>query len=218
MGKEYTRNIQILGNIPNFGKIVLFDNFSNNLSWDVNGNAGYIVRRNPSIYLTPPASLQLSTPNGEEDNVTASKYLYPLLSNSLKVSIPFLINNASLVNNIKFSLLFYTGVRVYTAKILWLSSGTLFKYANSDGAHIALPDGVVNIKDDTWNRLEFSINTHLLKYSSFSFNNIFTDLSSMGLPSTPSNISPSITFRIELTNNAEEVLSLYLDAVLISED
>lgn len=218
MGKEYIRSTQILGSTPIFGKIILFDDFSNNYSWTSHGDAGYVIKRIPSIFLSPPCSLHMATNNVATETVYISKNIHVRPSNEIKMTVPFLMDDVSLCAEIEFRFQYYDGTNLHIASFKWIASGTKWQYMTSAGTYSDVPGGTQALLDNAWNRLEFSLNRNLGTFISFLNNNLLIDMSSYSYRQEANAGAAHLYTSILTITNANTVLNTYIDAVLISED
>lgn len=216
MGKEYTRDIQVLGLVPNFGKIIIFDNFSNNLSFIPSGNAGYIVRRNPSIYLSPPASCEIITPPYNEEQASISKLLFPSPANLINSSFIFSITNVAIILNLTFQLYYYDGTYRHIVRIVWVSDGTKWQYLNSAGSLTDIPNATQKLLNNSWNSLNFSFNTALSKHSKFQSNYLNLDISDIPYMLSENTAAPSLELSITASVNSNFTTTLFVDSLKIS--
>lgn len=185
MGKEYTRSFTTVGLVPLLGSVILHDNFENLTRFIKTGTGGDdIFELDPSISYNGSQSLNMKTrvTGASTSDYISTKILTHLLpSKRLTFSIRFLSPDFTKIQQFYFYFLFYDGVNINSAEIIFFPNTPIFQYRGDDNALHNIPNSGFNLIDDAWHALTLEIDFLNSKYISFSVDHLFFNLSDLSL-------------------------------------
>ena len=219
MGKEYTRQTEVLGLIPFSDRILLLDTFTPPVKYTLSGSPGYTVKRTISKSIYSPHGLHLQTatdPLSTKSCKISYKTFIGLSSKTLFSTVfnPLIITYFTLIT---FSFLYDTSTTRYDIRIRYDPVNDKWQYWNSSGTWADIPSGSQILTNNTWNRLSFSFNIGTTKYIDFLSNHLHLDISSLSFETTAGSFSTCLTTEIEIENTANTIATLNLDNISLIE-
>jgi len=116
----------------------------------------------------------------------------------------------------------FTGVTHYLGGLQFLSASGVVKYASAVAAGTitwtTIPDWLCQNADDSWNKLDFSIDLNLLQYHRISLNEYVIDGAALTFPSEASALGKYLQPLLMLQTLEANQASAYLDQVLITPE
>jgi len=223
MAREYIRATRVIGNIKNFGGILLFDDASNGMTWEVGGNA-----MNPRCVVRDYGALDggamLRMFNDyetivDDKFVSIQKYFPTCNSNIYTCKLVFKTEGGDHTKCIQFTLTPDNGVSAYDVSIkLDLEHGKL-QCLNSDEDWVDLVAVGFQLWPYSWNYLQFGFNMATGKYSKLILNDTEYDISEVyAFPEEDSGVSIGwfriLNYQLGTGASAE----IWLDSILITGD
>ena len=223
MAKEYIRETRVLGNIRQFGNILLFDSGQNGMVWTVAGDVA-----NPKAVISDYRTLNYGTKLKLFNNNASA-----VDAKFIEISKPFPSSNSDMyflrgifqvlatanVESFRFMIRVTDGAKRYTVGIKLDVTNSRLKYFNDAGTYTNVVGTNVLVLNEMWNYIEFSFNKITEKYGRLIFNDTEYDLSAIDVYSVADvgaayGISDIYVYQEGTTANFE----FYLDSVLITGD
>lgn len=221
MPKEYTRQFSLLGHIPTFGSILLFDDFeggwhSHNSSTtqdDVmilsaeaayNGKAGLYIATD---HISPAAN----------DFETYGRYFPWPISNKIRLRLNFWPIDEGNLGYLEFHLTYDDSASKYEGRIRYDGQNHLWQYYNSAGNWTNITDGSHAPNSSAWHYLDFTIDKANNTFTSLLCDNLNLNLSNLALknPSTENVVFAILT--IKISTAASAAVGVYIDNLLITQ-
>ncbi len=221
MGKEYTRQATILGQIPIAGQIITYDNFEGLLHWlKYLGPGDSIFELDPSLARTGNQSLYFksrTTSAAENDLIGGVRNFYLLPSKRMIITSSFYITNATPIKYIAFLFYWYDGAKIHTARVHYNPNTPSWEYYDSAGDPIVIPALAINFAFHTWHTVSLHANFHADKYISLVVDHISVDLSDLSLQVNTSTSYSTLATHIFLCTAGAAPASLNIDECIIHE-
>lgn len=221
MAEEYTRRLSILGNIPQAGPIMFFDDFAGPLSWSkVDGAGDAIFELDPTVFHRGSQSLYLETRTAgkaDDDAISATHFIPMTTSRKLSISalIRALPDGATLKH---LALGFHRTIPndKYIGNIRRNGDTGIFQYLNSADAWQDIPGSDIDFSQYHFHRLTLELDFLNNKYISFTFNDHFFSLANIDLRTAVS-VTPDSIATIEIISGAFGPPHAYINEILITE-
>lgn len=221
MGKEYTRDITIFGNIPLEGKIIFFDDFSGPLKWLESGTGGdTFFELDPTIAFTGLQSLFLQTRTtgaAEDDEIIATRSTHLLPSKTVAFLSRIISYDLGDLKFLFIKIYFYSGTNQYITSIRYTPSTQEWHFLNSSNTYSLLALTYPYIVTNTFHRLALLVNFSTNYYHSFQFNDQSIDLSSYPLRSIVSAGDSRLQTIIHAVATAGAPFSFNIDQITLHE-
>lgn len=224
MGREYTRDLSILGNIPKAGPIILQDDFEEHLKWTKGGGAGaggdaiFELCDTVAYYGNNSLLMQTRTTGTTDGDIIHAERYVPLLP-SLKLNMFGLVRMDSSDPVSKywaFSFLVANGSTHREGKVRYDFANTKWQYLDAPASWVDIPGGAIGFQTYAFNRMALSLDFLNENYISFTWNQHIFSLANIPL-SPDSNPNVLQTATLELTTGYLGIPFVWLDNILIHE-
>ena len=221
MSKEYTRSVNILGQIPITGQIVIYDDFENILHWTKYLGAGDdIFELDPTVAKQGSQSLYFksrTTDAAEDDFIGAYRSIYLLPSKVMSFLGNFRYPSFLAIKYIAFMFQWFSGTHLHTARVNYNPNVPSWDYNNSAGAPIVIPGFDTKLSTDTWHSIILRANFAIGNYLSLQVNHMTADLSGLAFQVAENTANSFLTKTIFLATAGAAPATLYLDEIIIHE-
>lgn len=218
MGREYTRNVDVLSLQPLSGNLLLYDDFSEPKKYKEDVRTLYdfadTVCNYPEIN---PWQLQIKTRTtsaGIGDTHGVCWATQPGLSKMIRVSLWFF--SPSLVNlaTIRFLTTFQNGATYQQSKIYYDGVNAKWIYFNSAGAAVDVTGGGQPLLTNYWHYIEIDTDFQSNKYMRLRCNQKVMNLAGLSLYSSGATTAEQFQFDLRQSQAGTNHISLY--ATLLS--
>lgn len=221
MGKEYTRSLSIIGNVPSLGSVIYFDDFETGFDWYTEGIGTEIAEKSNEAPYQGAYSMKLGTQAStplEADWVKASRYI-PVPSSKLMV-IEFLIfsNTSKPFGDLELYFQSDDLSNIKKSAFFWDFDTKLWHYRNSAGSYTSIPGSSFKPTGKSWSRVRAVIDLYSNKYVSLQINNIVLDLSahSFSVEASADASTALVWLRVYSSADGTEAIT-YIDNFLITD-
>lgn len=218
MGKEYIRDISVIGQVPSFGNIIYYDDFEHNLSWTSGGTGTEIVKRDPDVYFSSSASCYMkprTAAAAEDDLVIINQYAHIHNNKRFTFECFFKIDVPDDTKYMQFNLTYNDGSNDYAAYIRYDSANTKWQYYNSASQWADISGADVALGSDYWNHLSISLDMVNFDYGEFIVNDIYADLSAQSIPAGENASFPYFQMTIRNQAAGANRPQTWIDSVLV---
>lgn len=221
MGKEYVRQIMVLGEVPTMGPVVLYDNMEDVFKWTITGNTGdFAGTKDTATMYNGGASMKLLTrvtDAAADDYVQALRTSFQRPGQRYAIECIWRPESATLISWVTFEFNILDGAYRHQGAIICDVEGGRWYYRRSDGGEVELTDLTTGMAHQAWHRLRLEFDESLGKYIKVIADGKEVDMSALAYQKV-GNISP-VKFEwfvkvVTVTTIAAEV---YVDDVLIME-
>lgn len=218
MGREYTRNVDVLSLQPSSGNLLLYDNFSNAKKYkeDVRTGSDFAdtVCDYPEIN---PWQLQIRTRKtsaaaGDTHGVVWATQ--PGLSKMVRVGLWFFSPSLVDFTTIKFLTTFQNGATYQQSKIYYDGVNAKWIYFNSVGAAVDVTNGAQPLHTNYWHYVEIDTDFQSNKYMRLRCNQKVMNLAGISLYSSGATTVEQFQFNLGQIQAGANYISLY--ATLLS--
>lgn len=221
MGKEYVREIVVLGSVPSLGPVALFDDMEGLFKWIAGGTAGdRVVEKSTADCYNGTYALRCKsrvTGAALGDAVSASRYFPPCVSLKYQEDFLFRLVESSFFDTLTVNNMVDNGVIQRTAGVRYDRTNGLWRYYDVNAVWTAIPGGGQYFYSGKWNRVVVKFDMRTGKYISLSSNGLFLDMSSLSMrPATTTGWSFGI-ITIDGVTDGVDPCEFYVDDVLILE-
>ncbi|GAI59865.1 unnamed protein product, partial [marine sediment metagenome] len=155
MSKEYIRTINILGEIPIAGQVVMYDDFEHLLNWtQMAGEGDSIFELDPTLAKQGNQSLFMQTRTtaaAKDDLIAAERHLYILPSKVMSLLMAFRMASITTIKYINFTINFFDGTLSHTPIIRFLPNTPVWQYLEDDGStYTEIPDMATTLRLGAW--------------------------------------------------------------------
>ena len=189
MGKEYTRLVSILGQLPFADRVILLDDFEGLLQWSAFEPVGdYILELDPSRCKHGSQSIFMqtrTTGQAEDDKVGMTRSLHLLPTKILTLLTGFYVPSGLNTKFIEFIFNWYDGTAIHTASIGYILATHYWQYYTDGEAYANITGSNIPMNDTTWHLLKLAINLDTDKYISLQIDHRIHDLSALSSFSEP---------------------------------
>lgn len=223
---EHYQRTYPLCTVPLMHPVLLYDDCNGTWNWDTT-----VFGTNPTYEYDPIAALVglngilLKTPATEPTELQFAGFsrdiwLPPLEQVRLQVCFNLLADSPA--HQLDMILHWFTGVRHYLGGIRVLSASGVIKYASSVAAGTitwtTIPDWLAQNADNSWNKLDFSIDLNLLRYHRINVNEYVMDGADLTFPAEDSDLGKYLEPLFMLQTLEANQATVYLDQVLITPE
>ncbi len=185
MSKEYTRSVNVLGQIPIAGQVVFFDDYESILQWTkIDGAGDSIFELDPTLSKHGNQSLYMETRTtdmAEDDAISSMRSLHLLPSKVMSAFTSIYFKSFLYTKTFSFSLQFYDGTTIHYATLLFSPNTPKWEFLNSGGTYTEIPSLALKFRNETWHLLNLKVNFSTGYYLSFQADHQIIDLSGNGL-------------------------------------
>lgn len=174
MSREYTRRLSIIGDVPAFGEVVLFDDFESSLVWTKAETAGdTIFELDITTLYSGNHSLHLktrTTDSAEDDFIRASRRFPSPPSGLISMALLFLCPDFTPFKSLKISINVQTATSTKALVFQYDIINGVFQYRNSDGGFTNITDLTLTLAPLFWHLLRFTADPTAGFYKYFNVN------------------------------------------------
>ncbi len=223
MSREYVRETRVLGNVKQFGNILLFDSGEDGMLWT---NSGDVAE--PKCIISDNRSLNygamLEIYNNSEtiaDNkyIVINKQFNAAPTKMYFVTAIYKVMAKANVDNYEFALMVRSNDKWYAVKIKHDLVNSRLKYLNSAGSYVNVVDSDITVNNGSWNYIKFSFNTKTDNFGKLVFNDTEYDLSDIEVNKS---VSVGASYgRVDITiyqEGADANFKFCLDSIMITGD
>jgi hypothetical protein len=218
MGREYTRNVDVLSLQPLSGNLLLYDDFSTLKKYKEDARTGSdfadIVNDYPEIN---PWQLQIRTritsaAAGDTHGVVWATQ--PGLSKMVRVALWFFTPSLVDFTSIRFLTTFQNGATYQQSKIYYDGVNAKWIYFNSAGAAVDVTNGAQPLLTNYWHYIEIDTDFQSNKYMRLQCNQKIMNLAGISLYSSGATTAEQFQFNLTQCQAGANYISLY--ATLLS--
>ncbi len=221
MGKEYTRAIAVLGNLPIAGQIVMSDDFEHLLHWaQYIGEGDSVFELDPSLAKQGNQSLYMktrTTTSTEDDIIGITRSFHLLPSHVMTFLGSFRYPSRSVIKKLTILLNYYSGSRLRIPQIHFNPNTPSWELEDEAETPIAITNFDVVLSHNAWHMFILKVNFATSKYLSLQVDHLLADLSAYSFVNVaveePSLLSADVFIQTAGANPA----SINLDEFLIHE-
>lgn len=220
MGQEYIRNIASLASIPSLGPVLYFNDFSKNNILITTGTGAEEMKRDTSLFLTPPAALKISTDPVTpltNDSVNVKYYWRVVESTKLFAYIVWRFSDANETAIYNFRFFNADGTYGHNATFRYDHGNEKWLYLDSANQYQDVPGGAQKLSLDVWNQFSMGIDLNSRKFIFLKSSSLKIDLSAIDYRA-PASVA-SLNNYGEITGKAQDddgQVHVLLDSILIS--
>jgi len=218
MGREYTRNVDVLSLQPSSGNLLLYDDFSNQKKYKEDTRTGSdfadTVCDYPEIN---PWQLQIRTRQasaGAGDTHGVVWATQPGLSKMIRVGLWFFSPSLVDFTAIKFLTTYQNGATYQQSKIYYDGVNAKWIYFNSAGIATDVVDGAQPLLTNYWHYIEIDTDFQSNKYMRLRCNQKVMNLAGISLYSSGATTAEQFQFNLGQIQAGANFISLY--ATLLS--
>lgn len=221
MGKEYIRQIMILGSVPSLGPVMLFDDMEDLFKWVETGTAGDTVfEKIATVAYNGSASLHMksrTTFAAALDTITGSRLLFQRPGKRNRLELLFRIEVNADCKWLSLGCSTKDGTNLNIARLRYDVANTKWLYLNSASGYTDVPGGSQGLLQAGWHRVLLEWDEANAKYKRMVCDALEVDMSAIAIPqsadATPQNMQVNIT----LTTIGAAATEGYFDDVLVLE-
>ncbi len=221
MGKEYTRPVTVLGNIPVSGQVIFQDDFEGLLQWvQEAGDGDSIFELDPSLAFSGNQSLHMKTRTVDaapRDVIRAIRLIHCLPSKFITLACRFYIPIFGVTDHSYIRLQFYDGANVRTAQIFFYPQTPEWKFLNSGETETIIPDSDIPLSAYVWHYAILRINFNTGYYTSLQVDHLHFDLSAQALFTDPNTVISHLNVATAIITDGIDPTSINIDSITISE-
>lgn len=161
MGDEYIRQIMVLGSVPAYGPVILWDNFESLLKWSkVGTGADYVVALVTTKAYNGGACLHVKTRTtgaAADDVVNAYRYTFrrPGLRYRVECVYEFLAEAA--LKFLDFEFLSEDGAYLHHLQVAYDPQNHKWQYRSGVATWTDIPGSSQNLAEGAWHRVMFEV-------------------------------------------------------------
>lgn len=221
MGKEYTREIVVLGEVPTLGPVAMFDNFEGVFKWAITGNLGdFAGTKETTVVYNENASMKLTTRVTNpaiNDWVAAERLLFQRPGKRYAIEAIWRPESQQIVGWVIFRFDIHDGAYRHRGGIICDVEGGRWYYIREDDAAIELPNSPRQPAAGAWHRLRLEFDESTGDYIRLVADGQEVDMSALGYRHY-SSISPvKFELHLEIDNVTANPAVVYYDDFLVME-
>ncbi len=221
MSKEYTRSVNVLGQIPVAGQLVFYDDFEKNLHWIKSGTGGDdIFELDPTLSKHGNQSLYMATRTADaalDDFIVASRRFYLLPSKVMSIFSNFRFPDHSLMKIFTTNFLWHDGITTHTAYLRFTPNTPKWEYLNSTGGLTEIPSLALKLSNNAWHLFHLKVNFSTGHYLSLQVDHQVIDLSDIPLSISGTSDDTSMLLQHEIGTIGASPTDINIDDVLVHE-
>lgn len=221
MGQEYIREQLVIGNIPGFSRVLLYEPFDSLVNFTLSGTGTPTSKLLISKFFSGSKSLYVqsrtATP-AEDDTAQIANNAFLGVSNKVQISVIFSLVDISAFKYFHILASYLDGTNLHNIGIRYYLTDTTWQYITTDGTWSDISGSSQLLGDATWYRCIFSFNLLLKSYSSFCCGNLDVDISSLFYQTSANASAQSFKHTIKSQNAGAAAVDFYIDSILITED
>lgn len=221
MGKEYLRDITVIGLVPSLGPVILFDDMEDLFKWSESDGVGdFVFEKDSAVAFNGSASLHMITRTAgaaPADVVTAWRRFYQRPGKRYRVELLWNLAANARCNLVTFKVSIMDGSAEHRAAVFYDSQNLKWLYMDSGSVPRDVVDGAQNLCEGAWHRLMFEIDEVKGEYLRMVSDGLEIDLGGTAYynPSNGAVIKGSVLFSIKSQSTAPPEINI--DDVLIME-
>lgn len=221
MGKEYVRNITVIGEVPSLGPLILFDDMEGLFKWGKTGTgADYTVEKDATVAYNGLACLHLATRASnpaEDDVVAAHRYLYPRPGKRYRIELLFQYENSTFCKLLEFDFSIQDGTYLHNIFIRYDPVNAKWQYKSAAGAWVDVVDGAQGLLQAGWHRLVFEFDQNAKEFKSLVCDAKEMDLSGIRYQVAGNGADQYAKLDFKVVAGSTTPPEVYIDDVLIME-
>lgn len=168
MGKEYERQIMVLGEVPSLGPVLLFDDMEGLLKWAQVGDLGDdVFEKSAAVAFNGSASLHIktrTTNSAEDDETSGQRILFerPGLRYSIECIYQFLVQGDT--KGVWFKVEMSDGALRHRIELKFVAISSKWQYRNSGNTFTDVPGGAQGLLEAGWHRIRFEFDQNKKEY------------------------------------------------------
>ena len=219
MPKPWVRDVFVEGQAPNFGKLILYDDFSNQLKWEISGTGtDYAAYLQTDVVLDGAYALKLksrTTGSAADDYIRMTRRIF--LPYAREIIIGFVWQWPSGGNFKEMHTLFMWDdqTNIHVAGLNYSDATEKWTYRTTGGSYLDVPDGSQDLGEDRWHYTEITLN-----YYSNEYGICYSDQLKMDLTGKPFSTMSSVTktqfdFYVQFKCTSGGPVTVYIDKFIV---
>jgi hypothetical protein len=179
MGLEYTRQLMILGQVPSFGPVILWDDFESLFKWAGAGEGAEVCEKLSTDAYNGTACLHMETRTvgaAANDKVTATRKVHQRPGKRYRVEFLFKITVRANCLNFGVEFKINDGVDAHYIGLRYAGSLDKWEYQNEGATYSDVPGGGMALANAGWHRVSLDFDEHSKKYINMVCDGIEIDL------------------------------------------
>ncbi|MBA7569126.1 hypothetical protein ES708_10864 [subsurface metagenome] len=221
MGREYTRNISVIGAGETPLGLLFADDFEHLLKCKkLQGEGDAIFELDPSIALRGNQSLRMmtrTTDAAEGDYIAALYNLFMIPSRRIAAIFHFRLPSLTTPEYVQFQIKDYDGVNYHSASIFFYPNTPVWTYLNIGGTETAIPDSATKLYADTWHRLTLYLDLANDLYISAYINSFLLSISNLSINVDTSEYGPFTQLTIKTETAGANPVDINIDHISLLE-
>lgn len=221
MGKEYTREILVLGQVPHLGPVALYDDIEDYLKWiKANGVGDSVLEKSQTLVYNGDYGLHIksrTTAAAEDDFVSGYRLLYQRPGRRYRFECLFVPDAIAAVKLIYFKLLISDGVLQHQVFVSMDRASGKWTYKSSGGGTADFPGGDQALVADSYHRVLFEWDESKKQITRLVCDGL--ELSGLELDYYTTASAAAVSMRVDvgLQAGASPPGEIYVDDVLVLE-
>lgn len=221
MGREFIRQIMVLGSVPTLGPVILFDDMEDLFKWGDWGTGGDFVNEKQGViaYNGSNAGHVKTRTTGAQatDAQESRRAIFQRTGKRYMAECLWIPDAAAQMELFRFGFLIYDGVVLHEVHVAYSMAGEFWLYLASGGTEAFIPGSTQALQDGVWHRLLIEIDQnkgYLIRLVSDGL-----DLLGLELPyqKQGNNTPTQAWIKIGLKAGATPPGEIYYDDVLVME-
>lgn len=221
MGKEYEREITVLGSVPNLGPVLLFDDMESLFKWTEAGTMGdSVFEKIATVAFNGSASLHMKTrTTGAAENDEISGYRMAFMRPGKRYRLECLFRPDAVAQSkyVYFEPKIWDGTNYHLLRVRWDEAGAKWQYTDAVPSWQDIPGGAQDLLADQFGRLLLEWDQEKKEYIRLISGGLEVDMSGLSYASSASGAAQALRLDIGMTAGATPPGEVYFDDVLVLE-
>lgn len=184
MGKEYVREMAVVGSVPSLGPVIVFDDMEDLLKWAQVGDLGDdVFEKSAAVAFNGSASLHMktrTTASAEDDETSGQRILFERPGKRYRLECIFQSVNNPNTKSIWFKVELCDGALRHRIQLLWTVVGNEWKLRNTGNTFTTIVSANQLLLDTGWHRVVLEFDQAKKEYLRMICDDMEKDLSGTG--------------------------------------
>jgi hypothetical protein len=221
MGKEYIREVMVLGSVPSLGRVILFDDMEDLLKWDKSGTGGddTLEKSQTEVYnrdYALHAKTRVTNPL-EDDYVVATRKLFQRPGKRYRLELSFFTDAGNSVDLYRFECEIYDGTYLHQVAVRYDAGNDKWQYFSSGAAWTDVTDGAQGLADNRWHHMLFEFDEANGEFIRIVSDSLEMDMSGISYRKSANAGAVAFDVNLRITANTAPPGEVYYDDVLVME-
>lgn len=221
MGKEYAREITVMGSVPHLGPVLLYDDMESLFKWVKAGGAGdSVFEKSDTVAYNGTSSMHMktrATDAAENDEIAGWRDTFLRPGKRYRVECLFMPDASGQSKFVLIEPKIWDGTTYHLLGVRWDEAGSKWQYRAAGPVWSDIPGGGQTLVADQFSRMLLEWDQNLKTYSRLVCQGLEIDMSGLGYSYVADGVPTLMRLDLGMTAGAAPPGEVYFDEVLVME-